>query len=558
MANVNVKKMSLLGLISSKTSFQVPRYQRGYAWEDENFSEFWSDLKKSFERKVEHFFGVVIFYQKDGFKNRRVVEVIDGQQRLSTTFILLRCILEKLDNIGAPDAKINALYNKFFLPKKGSTDFKITLGEIDRVFFLKSILRSPKSSFPKEEVVIDSHKRIAAADKFFTQKINEYLQGRKDKTKALYDLLKDLEKFLVVVVLEVPSDDEAFTIFETINSRGVELSVSDLLKNYIFSILDKNTESSRPFNDVRNKWEKMEEQLQKKGVELSQFIRHYWLSKYNKVVEKELYRAIKKKFSGRSKGVLRFADSLFREQEAYLNCLDAVEGKKISKVGARALKDINDLKLKQCYPLLLSLMAKNYPRKSTDMILRKIVSLNVRRGLMGINPNKLETLFADTALEVRRKRPQDSLARFNKNIGENWVKDNDLKSSLIDKQISPQLARFVLRQLESSKHQYKEDKVPKKQTLEHILPQNPKLKEWGIDQETLDAYVGRLGNITLVGREINSEMRNSRFSIKRKALKNTQYAISQEIRRKNKNWGTRQIDRRTKAIADFICKEWHL
>ena len=175
----------------------------------------------------------------------------------------------------------------------------------------------------------------------------------------LWDKVADFR----IIRIDITNEEDAYTIFETVNARGAELSVADLLKNFIF----KNIRAKKDGVDLaKDKWLEMQENISETGVELSKFIRHYWLSKQSFVGEKTLYREIKRTVSNFDE----FLDDLVEASNLYNKLISGTKkdwaeidaGKKIydSLLGIRAMG------VSQCYVLFLNLL-RNQKRIGFDL-----------------------------------------------------------------------------------------------------------------------------------------------------------------------------------------------
>jgi uncharacterized protein with ParB-like and HNH nuclease domain len=549
MSEIATEKVRLLEILESDNRVIVPRYQRSYSWEIENISELWEDITNTILKdNREHFAGALIFCDSPSSREQLNFEIVDGQQRLISITILLRAIY---DNLNSKTGLANDVYDHI---ERGRYEekryFKLTLGETDQEFFKLFIQEKDRPAQGKRGKY-KSHKRIVSAYNYFDLRIKELVKGkRRDSELILEELFKKLKQKLIAVRIKVISEVDAYAIFETINSKKADLTVSDLLKNFIFSNAHKISENS--LESARQNWESMTEALGQE-IEISQYVRHYWISAYERSRDKDLYRKIKDYFKNDTGMLLSFSKMLAKEASIYSTIISPEEDEP-NKIIYSSLSDINFLRIRQCYPLILAAMAKKVPPRDLQKILSKIISVSLRRGVTDKNPNEVEAYYAIVAKKVRTDG-QRAIKDILSGLNEYNPKDKEIKSYLEENPIAEGLAKFVLLHLEKSKST--EEKIVHRPTLEHILPQNPnKLSDWDMNESEHKNYVSKIGNLTLVGRKFNSSMSNNPYKEKTKELLMSEINIASEIPRKYKSWGKEKIEERGNEILKFIFSEW--
>lgn len=535
------EKSTLLKILEDdKLRYTVPQYQRGYSWEKESLDELWDDLTQTvYEKNSDHFMGILVFCETT---DSGLLEIVDGQQRLVTTSILLRALY---DNVKENDTDLADDIYEYIYTDQG---FKIKLGESDEKFFQDHIQSKTASKVRKIKPV--SHKRIIYAYKFFSERIAEYagLKGL-DVHRFVKDFFKKILKRTVVIKIVVDSDAEAYSIFESINSTGVDLTVSDLLKNFLFI----EAKDKKELDVIKINWDSVQRNLEEHKIKVSQFIRHYWISAYVKVREKELYGSIKKLLKNKPDELTKFSQSLKTESEIYLNLL-APDESGYSESIVDLLKDINTLNIKQCYPLLLSWIATGNDIEKNSGLLKKIIGMTIRRGISKMNPNALEFFYAKWALDIRQNmnNVDDLLKAFDDS--EYSVNDEDFKDHFLSSNFPSNYARFILEKFEESISTG--EKKVFKPTLEHILPQKPEnLDDWNVSEEQHDEYVYKIGNLALVGKRFNSAANNSDFDKKKKEYRKSDIKMIKQIH-EEESWTMEKIDQRSEELFNFIVRKY--
>lgn len=558
MPTINNSAKKTLSGVFDKSVFNIPKYQRAYSWEENNWRELWDDIKDNvLEKDKEHFLGAVIYYHGDSGNSKFThYEVIDGQQRITTITILMRVLYEKLkeNNIEVYSRFADELYEKY-IGNFENENFFLNLSKKDEIFFRDFV---QKINPIRKQGKLVSNKNIRKCYEFFTQKINELSENNftKNTEEIYWDLKKKIESNLIFVVIDVNTDVDAYMIFESINSKRQGLTISDLLKNYIFSAADqceRDKPDSRKLSITEDAWDRMEQELDK--IEINQYIRHFWVSNYKKVFEKELYQQIKFQFGNNYQSVLDFFDSVVNESETYSAILNA-SIPDFPQEGLHALEQLKQLRNRQYYPLILSAIHGGNDLENVSELVRQIASVAVRRALIGKNPNELETFFAENAPLLRKK--QITVIELKNKLSENyWIDDEDIIEEIKTTDFEDQeyLAKFILREFEISKNPANE-KTLGKVSLEHVLPRTPEsVKDWNIPAEKHSDLLWNIGNLALIGQKYNNKMSNKSFDKKKSWFKKTEIKTTANLA-ELEDWTESEILERNSKIAIFLTKWW--
>lgn len=273
-------------------TYLIPDYQREYSWGKEELEDLWDDLiyiENNIDDK--HFFGQIVINNTEKEKY-----IIDGQQRATTSTILICVIMREFENIyNNSDHQFQKAYKKaqqIQIKLVGTEDeddeqerFHITLGEIDNSYFKKNILE--KELFDSKEKY-KSHTRLKEAYLYFKEKVSSHISDNdiNKKYEKLISLYNAFTSNFIIMYIESTDINEAFVIFETLNARGKDLETADLLKNYIFR------SSGKYISEVKEKWLSIIETLDK--INITSYIRHFYNFYGEFTREKELYRRISK------------------------------------------------------------------------------------------------------------------------------------------------------------------------------------------------------------------------------------------------------------------------
>ncbi len=225
---------SLSEIFTGQEKYKIPRYQRPYSWTTDEVADLWNDLKEG----DSNFLGSFVFnYEK--YDEEKFVEVIDGQQRLITLMILLSVLRDLYKELGdkeGVDITQSLIAHKH--PVSRIEDFRLRCGDSLNDFFMENIQKKDSNilaTSPKKK----EFKAIKANYELLKEKIIDELKLISEKSNKItyLDNLKQKIFDFKIIWIKVENDEDAYSIFETVNARGADLTAADLLKNYLFSKL---------------------------------------------------------------------------------------------------------------------------------------------------------------------------------------------------------------------------------------------------------------------------------------------------------------------------------
>ena len=535
------ERKTIENLLRASVVYEVPDYQRGYSWTaDSEVETFWGDLTGAWESKRSYFFGSMVFSDEGDDK----LCIIDGQQRLATCIILLACIRDIVDGLG--DYKKAGNIHRDIEGSDYSEQhktYKLVLNEDDRTFFRSHILmrtmddqRVSFSEFARKKRTEKklSNQRLFEAYELLKAKL-EALVKDKDKAQAADHLCK-LAQFLtqnfVVISIHVASEINAYIIFETINDRRLELSVSDLLKNYLLSRAAKSTRE-----EIKSHWKEIANVIDTERI--PKFLRHYWMSKHEAVTEKELYRVMKSDLM--KEDIPAFVLELKNESEWYDAMLNPDSDIWILPEISEALNNLKALGASQCYPLLLAARDCLSDKKFAGLV--KFCEIFTFRysTICRKNPNILESLYCDCALEFRKKR-LEAWQQVLRKMRDACPSDDEFRSTFPKRQLETKVSttgRYLLEKI--NYHETTHEEVAagtSRVNVEHILPlslSSEWLDYWSKqhkdEKESYDPeeYKHRIGNLTLLGGPLNRKNSNSLFEKKRVKYSESSFAMTHSL-----------------------------
>ncbi len=549
--------VSLSDIIGNGKTYTVPPYQRDYSWKQDQWEDLWNDILAIEESGGVHYMGSIVL-QNMGDKR---YHVIDGQQRFSTLTLIVLAIINQLNSLidSGVDVENNkervSLLQKKFIGDKdpGSLTYssKLKLNENNDSFFQSNLLVFRAPTHPN--TLQDSDKLIWQAYRFFITQVSDHFK-KIDQGETIANFLNKLvsEKLMFIQIV-VEDELSAYTVFETLNSRGVGLTATDLLKNYLFSIA---TQVDLPH--IKSKWRKIIDVI---GLDnFPVFLRHYWISKYKLIRQEYLFRAVKESVTS-SPEVIRLLDSL--EDNALLyNALSSYadsfwEGHKEIK------KRVNELTLfkeKQAFPLLIAVY-NNLDREGFASVLRLVSIITFRYTVIGkLQTNLKEDVYNKAAIAISREEGV-TIKQIAGLLRPLYPADIDFKNSFSTKSISTKrqkrLIRYVLYAIENHLGHASYDFEENPGTIEHILPENGN-ENYAEDfpPAIYDSMVYRLGNYTLLEGSKNSACEALPFAEKKAIYQTSQYELSRQIA--SDRWTPNTLDRRQERLADHASSVWRI
>ena len=509
---------NLLKFLRKSHQFIIPIYQRNYSWTEAQCRQLWADLMRAGrDDKVKaHFIGSIVYVERglSTVTTEEALLVIDGQQRLTTSTLLIAALAEhfKTHNVAELlDAfSFKKLRNYYLLnpDEDGDRHYKLILSETDKDTLLALLQDTPMPA--------QSSTRITENYALFQSLIEEHQQ-------ELESICQGLAKLVIVDVALDRSQDNPQLIFESMNSTGLELSQADLIRNYILMGLEPKLQTEL-YNTY---WRPMEKAFGQAAyvVHFDAFMRHYLTTKTGEIPNvREVYLAFKA-FAQKQPDTHTRTRDLVADIHAYALYYCAMALGTETDAGLKqAFHDLRELKVDVAYPFLLDVYHDyKQGRLNNDealQIVRLVESYVFRRAICAIPTNSLNKTFAGLSRTLKKDRYLESVqaALLLLPSYRRFPKDEEFQREIKLRDLYNFRSRsYWLRRLEN--HGRKERVVVEDYTIEHILPQNEDLSpEWqqelGPDwQRIQEEWLHTLGNLTLTG--YNSEYSDRPFAYKR-------------------------------------------
>ena len=550
--------------------YRIPRFQRPYSWDRENIQEFWDDIVR--DNPSDYFIGSMVVY-KDG---QQRYGVVDGQQRLTTITILLCVLRNTLSYLGQKDLAegINGLIERRNIDNK--PEFIVST-ETSYPFFQDRIQKWGEPAVKVEPLHEEANLEAAfeqlkslVSDAVTSLDADTTLSEKKRRELAQQKLVsvRDALLNLKLIFIKLEDEDDAYIIFETLNTRGKDLSLTDLVKNH----LTKHIKSKNPASDqAKIKWQQLLETIEGSSADLDTdtFIHHFWLSKYDYLPAKNLFKVLKKRVGVND--APGFMDALLDDATLYRAIHEVGYGKWVKEEGRiqQGLSALMLFRVQQQTPCVLSLL-REY--KATKKLKKK----HIEDAIVAIE--KFHFLFTAVTSQRSSGGISGMYAALGRRLYE--AKDTqasvevikDLKQKLRDRVPSLDEVKALFPEIIYTDNVTRQRKLVKyilvgldqttpspivvdydQMTIEHLASQS--LIGQGEFNESL---VGQLGNLLLVSDELNGKLKDKPFKDKKQILLESGFKLPEEMKAAA-TWGTAEIRLRTQTLAESAYKDvWKL
>ena len=560
---------SIKEIITAPRQYVIPRFQREYVWRKEQVDMLWEDIwecitfdaKKSEIQTEDYFLGTIVTYKdkNDPLDMKRYL--VDGQQRLITLTIIFS-VLESLFKEEEDGENLSAAIFTYVIGKDDNgKEYEKILCEEKKPFFQNLIQKKDKNF--STDCLNKEEERIRYVYNFFYKKLKrdsliKYFKSRYEREDFSYSSILQLFREQIlrskIVYVTTPSPENAYTIFSVLNAKGTDLTVIDIIKNYIFSVLTKDV----PLDDAREAWSKIKSNTEKEDIKI--FYRHFWLSKYKFVTEKNLVKEFVHAVPNSEDNYRNFLNDLESASEDYKQIINPVEkdwSTQESKPVYSCLYALTLFKVTQVRTLLLSLFyVKNKKLISHKSYLNTVRNLEyfhfVFTAICSSRASGLESKYSSFARKIRSSTDQnitnnilqEMIASLNKLIpNEESFKDKLMKLEFtLKKQKKKKIIQYILNKIEDHYHGKTNELKINNLTIEHIVPKSSN-----------EALVGMLGNLLPLGPEINGDAGAKSIKDKIPFYKKSQFKIVKEfLSEYGDSFSSDQIKKRTEKLAKIL------
>lgn len=530
---LNTGTSTFLELIGNGRLYTVPPYQRDYSWTEEQWEDLWTDIEDLEGRQDDtHYMGALVV---EGRSDREFA-VIDGQQRLATLSLLVLAVIGRLQDLAheGVDAESNrqraeALRARFIGEKDPASlveSSKLSLNDNDDAFYQDYLvqLRSPLN--PRG--LSKSNKLLWQCFLYFKRQIDGWSRGTTDGAKLARLISETAGRQLMFIRIAVDNELNAYTVFETLNARGLELSATDLLKNYLFSRL----RTPADLQALQRRWKALMATVQQERF--PEFLRYHLQCELPRVRTQRLFKLVRERVRS-GEDTFALLDALERRAEVFAALFDPQHAYWIDRRdSAQFVRELNVLRVRQMTPVVFAAWERLDHADFARVLKLLVVVLFRYSAVSGLNTNALELVFHEAAKGVltgQLRTPGDIFGA----LRSVYVDDERFTQEFA--QFAPdsagqgsKLVRYILARLEGDASGRTCDPDSDPGTVEHILPANPSAAwEVSFPREGWERYIERLGNLTWLEAPLNRSVGNADIELKLEAYGQSRYQLSSTL-----------------------------
>ena len=580
--NFEATSNTIKGLFGGTRVYQIPRFQRDFSWDKKNYEEFFEDMlsqilfNDNFSTS-EYYLGNMLFL---GEKNKELVEVIDGQQRLTTITILLAALRNTLFSISKAEEDISSAYAETiqteYLIKKidgkpqrkleTSTsypyftqtiqDYETANNHVKPETEEEELLEEAFSYFMKSLEKENLFKKIEHLNKHVTFNFNDdfYLNSLKS--------LRDQILRSTIIEIFVSNKEEANKIFENINSKGKPLSQVDLIKNSIFENINV---TQGGVDEISRDWQEFNKKISTINTSFNEFFLHFWKTVYpeDNANGNNLYDKYNKKFNknNNSDNLKKLIEDIKKSLDLYIEIVNPDSNKYLrqeKKYEEEYLKALSNLKGVQVRIALLALYRSPIKIKNVEKFsfLKFLSDFHLAVFLTGLRGNKSTTLYKNFAIDIKKSKENSDVNEAIKKLKQGLVKvikkDTFIKSfcnlTFAKKETKSGHnfpAQYAIKQISN----FLENRYSNEPdyTIEHIL-----------DEEFTEKNKN-IGNLIVLENKYNQELNILKqksldidYEKKLETYKKSRYKIMEEFIKSYNNFSNKDIDSRADKLANFF------
>lgn len=538
---MHAKETKLQEILEGTKQYVIPLFQRSYSWTSKEWGILWKDITElaEMDNPRAHFIGSIVNMPTTSVPHGVTkFLLIDGQQRLTTIFIILAILRNKAREAGnnklAEKVHNTLLVNQY---EDGNDHYKLLPTQLDRLSFMHIIDKDG-----------DSDNQIKKAFLYFEKKF-------KNISCELEELLKILTDYFSIVSIVLGTDDNPYLVFESLNAKGRPLTPADLIKNYFFMRIHQEKQY-----EIFNKfWLPMQTDLED---DMPEFIRHFMMRKGGTVLKNDVYYSLKEQVNeGNAIDYIKELNQYSRYYKSFIHP-ESENNLRLRNCFFR----MNRLEATTAYPLLLFFYGEyDTQRLSLNDFIDILTSLEnylIRRFVCDYKSNQLNSIFP-TACSAIQSCQTEQMAEFFKMFlaGKGYPKDIEFRTKFKETRMYGNgerkvKTRFILESLEKGYH-HKEKIDMNNLTIEHIMPKTLSVwwqKSLGEDWENIhDELLNTIGNLTLTA--YNSELSNDNYDAKRTIYADSHLELNKYLSGII-SWNKEQILERSSLLTDKALEIW--
>lgn len=565
--NFNTANATFRQLIGNGQSYCVPPFQRDYSWTEDEWDDLWQDITALFEPDGEtvHYMGYLVLQTSD----QKRFDIIDGQQRITTISVMILAGLAHLQDLvdAGLDAENNAKRKEqlqssfigYLDPVSLVSRSKLELNRHNNRFYQTYLV--PLEKLPQRGLNASEH-QLRKAFVWFKERMKDRCKTTAESGRNLAAFVDSLVDRLFFTVITVTDELNAFKVFETLNARGVRLSATDLLKNYLFSVISGKDTHETELKALEDRWERIVGLLGSESF--PEFLRVFWNSRNRLVRKSDLFKTIRKQIASKEAafGLLRDLDQASAVYAGLRDPQDPVWNREEKQAIAQLLM----FNVRQPLAMLMACHAAFFDqnRAGFTRIFRSVAVVSFRYNVIcNLQAHEQERLYNGMAQKINGgiyTGPVDVIAALNPI----YPDDNQFKAAFAEKELrttnnrNKKVVRYILFEIERQQSGQEFDFESATYNLEHILPEHPSQAWDHIEENRQDRLIYRIGNMTPLEAGKNRDAGNREYAAKRSVYQHSTFHITRAVAEHYDTWNEHKIEARQKQLASVAAGIWKI
>lgn len=542
--------------------FFVPRFQRPYSWEDQHIDEFWQDCVVD-DSDGEYFIGSIVLYKEGG-----KFGIVDGQQRLTTITMILCAVRDAFARCG--EHNLAKGLDQLIVRTNIDNKLQAVLASESTIPYFQSAIQKLPGTQPEEAKTVEE-KRLASAFAYISAKIAEALEieedavtlsdaKRQEQQAAKLRRIRDTVLQLKAVALTLDNDVDAYMIFETLNTRGKDLELGDLVRTHLTKSMPQANSTT---DQVRSKFDQLRKAFDQAGRRFDDFILHFWLSRYEYTAKRKIYKRLRKTVT--KSNAKAFFDAFLEDGYLYLDLVSPSrrKWKREEQIAADSLNALQVFRVEQPIPFVLAVMRAYEKRavslKAAKRALRAVE--NFHFGFTALTSSRssggVSQMYSRHALAIAGSSDAQEIAeeidelidklRDRRPSEDEFVAEFKALASSEKLARNKRLVQYVLHRMATHYDGKLQD--PSKMTIEHLAPQAGKASQLS------DEEIASIGNLAWVTEADQARLGTKKVTSKVEVLKQRGYWVDSYLAAQRGSWRSLQIADRANHLAQLAWTE---
>lgn len=562
--NFNTSNSTFRSLFGNGLTYRVPHFQRDYSWTEEEWEDLWLDIIGAIRGdEPDHYMGYLVLQSNDA----QTFDVIDGQQRLTTLSLIVLAVMKNLKRLVDADIRaddnqrrldqIRSSYIGYLDPVTLTVRPKLTLNRNNNSYYQHYLVEL--GNLPVQRIKA-SEQLMRKAFSYFESRVRGYAEKQEEDegtVLARFVELVSLRLFFTVII--VTDELNAYKVFETLNARGVRLSATDLLKNYLFSTLYRENRHDSDLQDMENRWEVLVNRLGSESF--PDFLRVHWNSRHSPVRQTELFKTIRANIRSAA-SVFTLLREMDEDLETYIGLTQPETSGWTSETRDHVAK-LRMFRVRQPFSLLLA-ARRTLNDTGFEQLLRACVMISFRYNVIGGQSTGEQERVYGAATAAILNTPTTSPNQIILRLADVYPSDEQFSTSFRDKSVrttqsaNKRIVRYLLCEIEKQMGGTAPNLDDSSMSIEHILPEHPGPGWESFPANDLDAFVYRLGNMTLMASGRNNDLGNLEFAAKRPHYEQSAYQMTVKVAEQNTEWTPERLDNRQRQMAKRATAIWRI